>query len=324
MPEEQSNTKISSPLGTVAFMATLSLIAALILSVIASALQEPKEIAKDLDRSKQMLIAAKVLSHDGYFLVRDDKGEYIPAQFENGRLVKGSAENLATKADIIKIYESRLIPLLVDKEGNLKTFQEAKIDLDGYVSKYRSIGYYKLPLMLIYKLLPNPQEGEKQDPMKNEAIGWVIPVNGFGLWDAIYGYLALKPDGDTVIGITWYDQKETPGLGANIAEPYWQNQFYDKKIFTPGSSGQTDFKSAPLGITVVKGLVAEVYGDSPRAKSAVDGMAGATLTGNGVTQGYKDVLAPYRPFFIKLHDSDTKNGAENSGSDKTHEQTTQS
>lgn len=305
-------------------MATLSLIAALILSVIASALQEPKEIAKDLDRSKQMLIASKVLSHDGYFLIQDDKGEYIPAKFENGRLIKGSPEDHATKSDIIKIYESRLIPLLVDHEGNIKTFAEAKIDLNSYVSKYRSIGYYKLPLMLIYKLLPNPKEGEKQDPMKTEAIGWVIPVNGFGLWDAIYGYLALKPDGDTVIGITWYDQKETPGLGANIAEPYWQHQFYDKKIFTPGPSGQTDFKTAPLGITVVKGLVAEVYGDAPKAKSAVDGMAGATLTGNGVTQGYKDVLAPYRPFFIKLQNNENKNGEEKSDKQKTKEQPTQS
>lgn len=287
-------------------MAALSFIAALILSVIASALQEPKEIAKDLDRSKQMLIAAKVLSHDGYFLIENDKGEYIPARFDNGSLVQGSASDLATKAEIIKVYESRLIPLLVDRQGNLKTFKEAKINLDEYVPKYRSIGYYKLPLMLIYKLLPNPKPGETLDPLKTEATGWVVPVNGFGLWDAIYGYVALMPDGDTVIGITWYDQKETPGLGANIAEPYWQHQFYDKKIFTPGPSGTTDFKSAPLGITVVKGLVAEVYGDAPRAKSAVDGMAGATLTGNGVTQAYKDVLAPYRPFFIKLHDQEAK------------------
>lgn len=300
-------------------MATLSLIAALILSVIASALQEPKEIAKELDRSKQMLIAAKVLSHNGYFLIQDDKGEYIPAKFDNGRLVKGTVDDYATKAEIIKIYETRLLPLLIDHEGNIKTFEEANIDISSYVSKYRSIGYYKLPLMLIYKLFPNPEEGEKQDPMKTEAIGWVIPINAFGLWDAIYGYLAIKPDGDTVIGITWYDQKETPGLGANIADASWQNQFYDKKIFTPGPSGQTDFKSAPLGITVVKGLVAEVYGDSPKSKTAVDGMAGATLTGNGVTQGYKDVLAPYRPFFMKLHSSEKKSDGE-----KTKEQPTQS
>ena len=57
--------------------------------------------------------------------------------------------------------------------------------------------------------------------------------------------------------------------------------------------GKTDFKTAPLGITVVKGKVSEVLGNSPKAKSAVDGMAGATLTGNGVTDAYRDVLSAY-------------------------------
>jgi Na+-transporting NADH:ubiquinone oxidoreductase subunit C len=126
-----------------------------------------------------------------------------------------------------------------------------------------------------------------------------------GLWDAIYGYLAIKNDGDTVIGISWYDQKETPGLGANIAEPEWQSQFPNKKIFQESPNGETDFKTAPLGITVVKGKVSEVLGDSTKALSAVDGMAGATLTGNGVTNAYRDVLAAYRPFLLIVHEKNT-------------------
>ena len=106
-----------------------------------------------------------------------------------------------------------------------------------------------------------------------------------------------------MIGISWYDQKETPGLGANIAEAYWQNQFSGKKLFQESPDGKTDFNRAPLGITVVKGKVAEVYGDSPKAKSAVDGMTGATLTGNGVTDTYKEVLSAYRPFLLKLQEA---------------------
>ncbi len=54
--------------------------------------------------------------------------------------------------------------------------------------------------------------------------------------------------------------------------------------------GKTDYKAAPIGIIVVKGKVSEVLGDTPKSKSAVDGMAGATLTGNGVTDAYRDVL----------------------------------
>ncbi|MFN4174308.1 MAG: NADH:ubiquinone reductase (Na(+)-transporting) subunit C, partial [Parachlamydiaceae bacterium] len=165
-----------------------------------------------------------------------------------------------------------------------------------YLNDHRKSGYYKEPWKLFYEIMPN--EGAK-----NEPIGYVIPVNGYGLWDAIYGYIAIAKDANTVIGISWYDQKETPGLGANISEAPWQNLFPGKKIFLSNPDGSTDFKKAPLGITVVNGKVSEVLGDSPKARSAVDGMAGATLTGNGVTDAYKNVLSAYRPLFLKIQAS---------------------
>src|SRR5690606_10592622 len=130
-------------------------------------------------------------------------------------------------------------------------------------------------------------------------VGYVIPVNGYGLWDAIYGYLAIEPNGETVIGTSWYDQKETPGLGANIADAEWQDLFPGKLIFQPRANGEVDPATAPIGIVVVKGRVSEVLGDAPKAKNAVDGMPGATLTGNGVTDAYRFVLNAYRPFFVK-------------------------
>lgn len=295
MSQSQPNGNIR----TIIFMACLSFICALILSIVANILAKPQENARDLDRSKQMLIAAKVLDYHGYFLIKDDKGEYIPAKYtDGGKLVPGTKEDIASSSQILDLYKKRFIPLLVDHEGNIKTFKEAGIDANEYIEEFRKVGYYKLPEMLIYEVLPN---GET-DTEKAEPIGYVIPVNGFGLWDAIYGYLAIKPDGDTVIGITWYQQKETPGLGANIAEPEWQSHFPGKLIFQESAGGTTDFKTAPLGITVVKGKVSEVLGDVPKARSAVDGMSGATLTGNGVTDAYKATLAPYRPFLIKIHD----------------------
>jgi len=292
-PQQQPSTGPSNT-QTILFMVILSFVCALILSVLASALAEPKAIAKDLDRSKQMMIAAKILSHDGYFLIQNEKGEYVPATYQEGKLVPGTKDDIATKDQLLDIYRKRLVPLLIDDQGNLKTFEEAGINEDEYIAKYKKTGYYKQPLKLIYKILP-------PDAKKDAIEGYVIPVNGFGLWDAIYGYLAIKQDGNTVIGTSWYDQKETPGLGANIAESYWQNLFPDKHIFQEGLSGSTDFKTAPLGIVVVRGKVVEVLGNAPKAQSAVDGMAGATLTGNGVTEAYRDVLAPYRPFLIKAH-----------------------
>lgn len=302
----QPPDSINSNSRVIIFISILSLVCALILSILASALGPAQERAKELDRSEQMMIAAKLLSNQGYFLTQNDKGEYIPAMYASDGLVEPSDEKeIATDTQILEVFNKRIKPMLVTKDGNLTTFEEAGIDLNKYLSDYFKTGYYKEPLMLIYEVLPNTAE-------EGKPIGYVIPVNGFGLWDAIYGYLAIKPDGDTVIGTTWYDQKETPGLGANISEAYWQDQFYNKLIFQPSPSGTTDLKTAILGITVVKGKVSEVYADSPKARSAVDGMPGATLTGNGVTSAYKDVLAPYRPFLIKINEEnkgDTNRGA---------------
>lgn len=307
-PEQQPSgpMKGASDLNTIIFMVILSFVCALILSVLASALAKPKEIAKDLDRSKQMMIAAKILTHEGHFIMRNSEEVLVPAKYINGALVPGSEKDVATNSQLIEVYKNRLIPMLVDEKGNLTTFEQAHLNEDQYIAQYKKTGYYKEPLKIIYKILPNSDSVIKSEANKEQIEGYVIPVNGYGLWDAIYGYLAIKPDGNTIIGITWYDQKETPGLGANIAEAPWQNLFPGKQLFQEGAGGQTDFKTAPLGIVVVKGKVADVLGDAPKSKSAVDGMAGATLTGNGVTDAYRDVLGPYRPFLINLHEKYSK------------------
>lgn len=289
---------------TLVFMVVLSLVCAVILSTLASVLKKPQELAKELDRNKQMLIAARIMSPYGYFQVQDSEGKSLPAKLTEGGILEPVDQLIIpNQSQILKVYEARIESFLVNDKGEPTTFQQAHIDEKTYIQEYRHGGYYRQPLKLIYKIFSNPQV---QNPKEKAIEGYVIPINGMGLWDAIYGYLAIKTDGNTVIGISWYDQKETPGLGANIAEPDWQSQFPGKYIFQESASGQTDFKTAPLGIVVVKGKVKEILDDSPKALSAVDGMAGATLTGNGVTAAYQDVLAPYRPFLIRIHEEFTK------------------
>jgi Na+-transporting NADH:ubiquinone oxidoreductase subunit C len=292
---QEQTGKQPSNLRTLTFMVVLSFACALILSVLASLLAKPQQLALELDRGKQLMIAAKIFDFGGYFLMKKDS-EYIPAKYTaGGVLVPGSDRDIPTTSQIIEVKDTRLVPFLVNKKGESTTFEKAGINLDEYINEFKKSGYYKQPWMLIYKIMPNPGHGEK-------PVGYVIPVNGFGLWDAIYGYIAVGTNGNTVIGISWYDQKETPGLGAEIAEPKWQSLFPGKHIFQEGPDGKTDFKTALLGITVVKGKVADVLGNSPKAKSAVDGMAGATLTGNGVTAAYQESLSPYRAFLIKVHE----------------------
>lgn len=286
---------------TILFMVVLSLVCATILSLLASVLAQPQETARNLYRSKQMLVAARMLNLDtGEFQV-EQEGKYVPAHMDtSGVLVPGSSGKPANEKDILSTYKSRFRPLLVDDKGNKHTFEELKINEETYIAEHRKTGYGKLPYKLLFAIMPHAKEGTVGEPM-----GYVIPINGLGLWNVIYGYLALAANGNDVIGVSWYEHSETPGLGAGIAESWWQALFPHKQVFQSTGSGVLDPKVAELGLVVVKGKVNEVYGDSPKAKSAVDGMAGATLTGNGVTDAYRDVLNTYRPFLIKLYEAST-------------------
>lgn len=303
MPDSQKNS-----LRTILFMVVLSFICALILSVLASALETPQEMAKDLDRSQQMLIAARIVSPFGFFQIQNTEGQFVPAKITtNGVLVPSDQKINPSEEQILEVYRTRIKPFLVNDQGDLTTFQQAGIDEKKYTTEHRKLGYYLQPLKLIYKIYPNPTSHPQQTTQEPPVEGYVIPINGMGLWDAIYGYLAIKPDGNSVIGISWYDQKETPGLGANIAEADWQSQFPGKKIFQASPDGKTNFTTASLGLNVLKGKVQEILGTSPKSLSAIDGMAGATLTGNGVTDAYKNVLAAYRPFLRKIQQEQPKN-----------------
>ena len=99
----------------------------------------------------------------------------------------------------------------------------------------------------------------------------VLPVHGYGLWSTMYGFLALGGDARTITGITFYEHAETPGLGDAIVDPDWQSGFRDKLAL--------DEDGQPR-ITVIKGRVNPA---APEARYQVDGISGATLTSNGVT-----------------------------------------
>jgi len=210
---------------------------------------------------------------------------------DRAKQILAAAEIYPNTAD--KVYaaaETRLKPMLTNQAGDLYTFEEAGINFDEYIAEYSETGYAQLPNKLLYLLL-SPEE---------ERAGYIIPVTGYGLWGPIYGYIALALNADTVIGISWYAPAETPGLGAIIQDPSWQKQFVDKDVFLPGA----DLATAPLGIVVVKGKVQDLFGDTSRAETAVDGITGATLTGDGVTAAYQASLGPYRNFLIKRRESD--------------------
>jgi len=281
-------------LRTILFVIVLCLISSIILSLLATALRDPQQKARELDRSKQMLIAASLLSYDGFFLIQQKSAQWDP---EKQSLIPSTTKKKATQDEILTLHKIRIRSRLVDDKGNIHTFKELNIDEEKYIEEHEKSGYAQLQYKLLYEIMPNlPPE---QITTETFPKGYIFPVNGFGLWDAIYGYLAVSNDADTVIGGTWYDQAETAGLGAEIASPKWQEQFPGKLIFQQSSDGKTNFDKSPLGLTVIKGNVSEVLGTSPKAKSSLDGISGASMTGKGVSEAYMDSLSPYRPFLIK-------------------------
>ena len=118
---------------------------------------------------------------------------------------------------------------------------------------------------------------------------YVAPVRGKGLWDAIWGYIAL--DKDMVVKGTFFDHAgETPGLGANIKQRYFMDDFYGEKLLTEAGV----FK----GINVAKG------NNDPKNEDKddyeVDALAGATITGDGISAMIKKDLKLYLPYFQNL------------------------
>ena len=129
--------------------------------------------------------------------------------------------------------------------------------------------------------------------MDGERIEQVIlPIRGPGLWSTMYGYLAVANDGNTVRGLRFYDHAETPGLGDQVDKPFWRDQWPGKKLFDADGQPQ---------IEVVKGPA------PPGSNYQIDGLAGATLTGRGVSQFVRHWIGDegFGPFLRSLGTEET-------------------
>ncbi|WP_201585298.1 Na(+)-translocating NADH-quinone reductase subunit C [Psychrobacter sp. HII-4] len=113
----------------------------------------------------------------------------------------------------------------------------------------------------------------------------VLPIQGYGLWGTIYGFLTLESDMNTIKGISFYEHKETPGLGARIEEPEWRAQW-------SGIQSYDEDGNVATGVTKA---------GTPK-DNWVDGISGATLTGRGVSNMIQFWLGEqgYKPYLDKL------------------------
>ncbi|MFQ6034378.1 MAG: FMN-binding protein [Sedimentisphaerales bacterium] len=128
----------------------------------------------------------------------------------------------------------------------------------------------KLGAVNVYKYLSwGPQTrynafGELPSKANSSIKAVAIPFEGAGLWGPIKGFLALKPDMETILGITIYEQEETPGLGGEIASPWFRDRFKGKSIIDASGKPGVRIKQAGGGLE----------------RNEVDAITGATMTCN--------------------------------------------
>ena len=161
---------------------------------------------------------------------------------------------------------------VVDFEGNLVETDafEVMLALNAEVRKPREERNYPV---FVY----SENGGSKK---------YVIPVLGKGLWGAIWGYVALEEDLNTIAGAVFDHKAETPGLGAEINTGWFQEPFIGKTIFNEAG----EFVS----IEVVKG------GADPSSKHQVDAIAGGTITSKALEEMIIECMTGYVAHFKEL------------------------
>ena len=257
---KSNNTK------TIGVALTLCLVCSVLVSAAAVGLKPAQVENARLDRNKNILVAA------GMFDPATDTNEDVAERFEDFEvkivdLNKGDyLDDDALKAVGIpdrNAYDASQATKNKALSEDLGSNDPAGI---GRKPKYAKV-YVK-----------------NDDAGKPEVV--VLPIQGYGLWGTIYGFLTLESDMNTIKGISFYDHKETPGLGARIEEPQWRAMW-------SGIHSYDDKGAVATGVTKA---------GNPK-ENWVDGISGATLTSRGVSnmiqfwlgdQGYKPYLDQLR------------------------------
>lgn len=185
------------------------------------------------------------------------------------------------RAELEKLYQDRVVERVVDtRTGEAVEGKTAK-DVDDLNKAAAKAA--KADAKRYRTVATTRDEGGKLSAI-------VLPISGRGLWSTLYGYLALEADGDHVRGITFYKHGETPGLGGEVENPDWTGMWQGKRIL--GDGGKL------TSVTVKKG---KVDASKPEEKAHyVDGLSGATITSNGVTDFVKSDLAAFQSYLARV------------------------
>jgi Na+-transporting NADH:ubiquinone oxidoreductase subunit C len=256
--------KLESTRYTILFATTVCVVCALLVSVAAVSLQPQQRANARFYMEKNVLVAAGLV----------EPGQAITAAELNDMFDR------RIRARLVEFETGDLLP--ADKM-DARAYDQRRARNDPAASRVAPPNNAGIGRMPTYGIVYFVVDGDKIEQV-------IISVEGLGMWGTIYGFLALAPDANTVLGLTYYDQKETPGLGGEIGSPAWLSLW-------KGRRGYDDQWNAR--ITVIKGPAGPPETDPLR----VDGLSGATITGNAVTrlmqfwlsdQGYGRFLTKFR------------------------------
>jgi Na+-transporting NADH:ubiquinone oxidoreductase subunit C len=231
-----------SPLYTILFATAVCVVCAVVVSSAAVSLKERQDINSALEKQRNVLIAAGLLG---------DEEKVSPEEIEN---------RFATIRGVVIDLETGEEAPDIDPE----TFDQKKEATNTATSRIAPVN------TALVKRLPDHALVYLVQDDGGEIDMIILPVEGYGLWSTLYGFLALDADLETVRGITFYEHKETAGLGGEVDNPGWKAKWEGRKAF--------DEDGLPT-IEVIKGPAGAPVEDPYR----VDGLSGATLTARGVT-----------------------------------------
>lgn len=195
-------------------------------------------------------------------------------ELERKKNILATVMELKEGDDVVKLYASRVKESVIDFQGNVKAGMKA--------SQVVIAEQYKLKPE--ERLLPIYEFRNQTDTTKIENA--VMPVYGYGLWNNIWGFVALQSDLNTVQGVKFEHAGETPGLGARITSDDIQVRYKGKKVFEGDKI---------MSVQMQKGEGMDYSADPHK----VDGMSGATLTGKGVNNMLTDYFSCYKNYLKK-------------------------
>lgn len=185
-----------------------------------------------------------------------------------------------SNVEVQDIFSKQIEQKVLNTKGEELTPEQIKAATGGVASNAEDLDLAKEakkpdPEKLLPVYIFTSAEGKKYS---------IIYTRGKGLWDEIWGYIALESDFNTVAGEAFDHKGETPGLGAEIKDnKNWYSQFTGRKFY----NDQGEFTS----ISIVKGGVKD-------ASNQVDAISGATITGKGVDEMLRRGIKYYEPFLI--------------------------